>query len=132
MTLTQIKLAGYFILALGIVGGVLYIKHQFALRDKFEASAKFERAEKDKAIATINEQIENAKKDKAITTELHDEQTKIEYVERVVTKEIIKYRDANPVRCQLNDNWVRIYNQAITTDYLPSSAIGANDKTIAP
>lgn len=37
---------------------------------------------------------------------------KIVYVDKIITKEVVKYRDRVVNRCELNSEWVRIHNQA--------------------
>lgn len=37
---------------------------------------------------------------------------KIVYVDKIVTKEVVKYRERIVNRCELNSEWVRIHNQA--------------------
>lgn len=39
---------------------------------------------------------------------------KIVYVDKIVAKEVIKYRERVVNRCELNAEWVRIHNQAAT------------------
>lgn len=55
--------------------------------------------------------------------ELQNKEAEIRYVDRVVQKEVIKYRDRVINRCQLSEHWLRIHNEAATgagTDSGPS------------
>ena len=113
LTALQIRLALYGILLAGIVSGALYIKHVFNERDKFEAESKYERAEKDKAIKTLTDERLDAGRNQKIVYVTQQGEEKIKYVDRIVTKKIIEYRDAEPVRCQLPASWVSIYNESL-------------------
>ncbi len=60
----------------------------------------------------------------------------IKYVDRIVTKKVIEYRDRVTDRCMLNPEWVRIYN--LSTDSTsqesatsePNGASGATAKAV--
>ena len=49
----------------------------------------------------------------AVITDAHVQTVeKIVYVDKIVTKEVVKYRERVVNRCELNSEWVRIHNQA--------------------
>lgn len=51
---------------------------------------------------------------------------KIVYVDKIVTKEVVKYRERVVNRCALSPEWVRIHNQAASGVQEDPGAIGAN------
>lgn len=63
---------------------------------------------------------------------LQETKEKIIYVDKIVTKEIIRYRDRVVNRCQLDSDWVRIHNQAATRVPKDSGARGANEAGAEP
>lgn len=55
------------------------------------------------------------KKDETATNKIETKyqivtKVEVQYVDRIVTKEVIKYKDRVVNRCQLDPEWVRIYN----------------------
>jgi hypothetical protein len=58
---------------------------------------------------------------------LQEAKERIVYVDKIVTKEIIRYRDRVTNRCQLDNDWVRIHDQAATRLPENSGASGANE-----
>jgi len=70
---------------------------------------------------------ENAKILANANNTLQETKEKIIYVDKIVTKEIIRYRDRVVNRCQLDSDWVRIHNQAATRLPEDSGASGANE-----
>lgn len=115
------------IIALSSFG--LWLHGVISDRDKFEASAKFEKAQKDIAIKTLDEQAAEQAHTNSILEVYHESEAKIQYVDRVVTKQVIEYRDRNHVRIQLPDDFVRAYNDSTSELYSESPSIGANDST---
>lgn len=47
-----------------------------------------------------------------ILDSLESKEAEVRTVEKVITKEIVKYRDSVVNRCQLSDDWVCIHNAA--------------------
>lgn len=120
-------------ISLGILAvlGLAWARYDYVVkdRDKFKASAKFEKEEKEKAIKTIADQLEEAKRTQNVLEVYHDAEAKIQYVDRVVTKQVIEYRDRNPVRVQLSADFVRAYNDSTSELYTENPSIGTNDST---
>lgn len=50
----------------------------------------------------------------------------IKYVDRIVTKKVIEYRDRVPDRCMLNPEWVRVYNLSTDSASQESASIEPN------
>lgn len=76
------------------------------------------------------------KKDQAATNKIETKyqivtKVEVQYVDRIVTKEVIKYKDHVVNRCQLDPEWVRVYNlsteQAGTENSTAVSASPAAD-----
>lgn len=45
-----------------------------------------------------------------ILDSLESKEAEVRTVEKVITKEIVKYRDRDVIRCQLSDDWLCIHN----------------------
>lgn len=123
MPALNIKYIFYGFVAL-IVG--LIILHFYNL-EKEHISNGFEK-EVTKVITT------EKKKDEVATDKLetkYETVTKVEiqYVDRIVTKEVIKYRDRVVNRCQLDPEWVRVYNLSTDEAGAESSPSIINGKT---
>lgn len=121
LTAIQIKLIVYGLLAAGVAYGLYDIKTTYSERSEFKLAAE-------KSAKELKDYKENEKHEVKVLEVYHDAEEKIVYVDKIVTKEVIKYRDANPVRCTLPADFVRIYNQSID----PRTAIGADDQVKAP
>jgi hypothetical protein len=79
------------------------------------------------------DQFKNQAQQVAVTNNvLQETKEKIIYVDKIVTKEIIRYRDRVVNRCQLDGDWVRIHNQAATRVPEDSGTSGANEASAEP
>jgi hypothetical protein len=58
---------------------------------------------------------------------LQETKERIVYVDKIVTKEIIKYRDRVVNRCQLDNDWVRIHDKAATRVSENSGSSGVDE-----
>ncbi len=123
------KLYLYAAIAIALAGGFFYVKHVLDERDKFRSEAIFEREQKEMAIKSIADQIEEAKRTQNVLEVYHEGEAKIQYVDRVVTKQVIEYRDRNPDRIQLSADFVRAYNDSTSELYSENSSLGTNDST---
>jgi len=113
--------------ALGLIAviGLAWWRYDFVVKDRDHQEARATKAESD-----LKSRIDNEKKDIQVLEVYHDAEEKIVYVDKIVTKEVIRYRDANPVRCTLPPDFARVYNKSIT---IPTdTAIGADDKVKTP
>lgn len=73
--------------------------------------------------AQLNREREEVQRVNLLLSDLETKEAEIRYVDRVVQKEVIKYRDRVINRCQLSEHWLRIHNEAATgagTDSGPS------------
>lgn len=75
--------------------------------------------ERDTALATasaLKTDLENERAEvvrvNSLLESLENKEAEVRYVETVVNKEIVKYRDRVVNRCQLSDDWVCIYNNS--------------------
>lgn len=82
-------------------------------------SLRLDSAEKERdaalaAVALYSEQLEREREEilrvNLLLSDLETKEAEIRYVDRVVQKEIVKYRDRAVNRCQLSDDWVCVYN----------------------
>lgn len=77
--------------------------------------------ERDTALATakaLKTDLENERAEvvrvNSLLESLENKEAEVRYVETVVNKEIVKYRDRVVNRCQLSDDWLCIHNAAAT------------------
>lgn len=77
--------------------------------------------ERDTALATANALKTDLETERAevvrvnsLLESLENKESEVRYVETVVNKEIVKYRDRVVNRCQLSDDWLCIHNAAAT------------------
>jgi len=98
------------VMFLAILAGILYGFYQWesAIEDKVAAENTTASAQK-----TIEQKVEVAKVEEKVLVQYQEVKTEIKYVDREVTKEVIKYRDRVVDRCVLNAEWVRIYNASL-------------------
>lgn len=86
--------------------------------------------EKDKAEAVVLQLSELKTTNAKVNLLLAKYQTtkkEVEYVDRIVTKEVIRYRDAVPNRCLLSGMWVNTYN--LSTTYQTDTPTGTDGAT---
>jgi hypothetical protein len=103
---------GGLIIALFLSG--LAIKYLF---DEWSnTKAKLETSQSE--VARLVKEKENQEKvDKQVDVVMdthHEEKVKIVYVDKIITKQVVEYRERNPDACRLDSKWVRIHNDAAT------------------
>ena len=115
---------GALLLVIGLAGYAMWLQHG---RDTYKASAEFEKSEKVKAIQTIAKIQESANKDRKLLEGYQNVKAEIQYVDREVVKQVIKYRETVVNRCTLSDYWVRIHNDSTSSVRSENSPSGTND-----
>jgi len=123
-------LAGAAVIAIVILGLSLKIAMGEAKEAKRDLKDEKEMVKSLTEAARIAD--ENAKILANANNVLQETKEKIIYVDKIVTKEIIRYRDRVVNRCQLDSDWVRIHNQAATRVPQDSGASGTNEAGAEP
>jgi len=116
-------LAGGAVIAIVVLG--LSLKIAMGEVKEAKRDLKDEKAAKAQLQVNFNQFKVNANKIALTNDALQETKEKIIYVDKIVTKEIIRYRDRVVNRCQLDNDWVRIHNQAATRVPQDSGAGGA-------
>lgn len=119
---------GLAILILLAIGYVYFIKES---RDKYQAKAVYEQSEKEKSIATVNKMLQNAESDRKLLEQYQSTKSEIKYVDKIVTQQVIKYRDVVTTRFVIPDSWVLAYNSSIESVHTENPATGTNDTSPA-
>lgn len=97
----------YLGLAVISVAGLAGWHYSTVIDERDEFRSRAEKAEK------AVEAAEKEDKRVNVITDAHVQTVeKIVYVDKIVTKEVVKYRERVVNRCELNAEWVRIHNQA--------------------
>jgi len=117
---------GALLLALGLAGYVMWLQHS---RETYKASAEFEQSEKVKAIQTIAKIQESANKDRKLLEGYQNVKAEIQYVDKIVTKEVIRYRDIVTTRFVIPDEFVRAYNTSTESVHIEGAATGTDGST---
>lgn len=97
----------YLGLAVISVAGLAGWHYSTVIDERDDYKSRAEKAEK-----AIDAAKEEDTRVATITDEHVQTVEKIVYVDKIVTKEVVKYRDRVVNRCGLNAEWVRIHNQA--------------------
>ena len=107
--------AGWYITSLKLDSAKLERDTALAAANALKTDLENERAE----VVRVNSLLES----------LENKEAEVRYVETVVNKEIVKYRDRVVNRCKLSDDWLCIHNAAATG--LPSDC-GSGQVQITP
>lgn len=119
-----------YLIAAGLLAGLLftlYYQHNKIKSQKVTIAQVT--ADKNIAIQTINTIQQDAEKTRKLLEGYENVKTQIEYVDRIVTKDVIRYRERVVNRCELSNDWVRIHDQATASVYTESPATGVNGAT---
>jgi len=120
----------YAALALVALIGAAFWRYDYVVKDRDQLKLNYEMATA--AADQYRAQVEaETKRNNEILDKHHNAEAKIEYVDKIVTKEVIRYRDAVPIRIQLDDKWVRAYNLSTESAHSESAASGTNDTATA-
>lgn len=115
--------SGLAILILLAIGYVYFIKES---RDKYQAKAVYEQSEKEKSIATVNKMIQDAESDRKLLEQYQSTKSEIQYVDKIVTQQVIKYRDVVTTRFIIPNSFVLAYNTSAESMHTEDSAAGTN------
>jgi len=106
--------------------GAAYWRYDYVVKDRDQLKANYEMATA--AADQYREQVQSeVKRNNEILDKHHDAEAKIEYVDKIITKEVIRYRDRVVTRIELPADFVRIYNESTESEHKENSTIGAND-----
>lgn len=119
---------GVFVLVIAL--GV-YVKWLSVSRDTYKASALSEQSEKVKALQTISKIQESANNDRVLLEEYQNAKATIQYVDREVTKQVIKYRDVVTTRFVISPEFVRAYNESTESSHSENPAPGIDGSSAA-
>lgn len=122
----MLNLKLYGAIAIMLLLGYVYWLHES--REAYKASAAFEKSEKITAIKVIENIQKNASVDKKLAQDYQHVKTEIQYVDKIVTKELIRYRDVVTTRFVIPDEFVRAYNtstESVHTEGAPAGIDGA-------
>ena len=117
----------YGAVGIAIILGLSWVYFLKESRDKYQAKAVYEQAEKDKAIAMIKQLQESAASDQKLLEGYQSVKTEIQYVDRDVVKQVIKYRDVVTTRYIIDPKFVQIYNESTESVHTENSTTGIND-----
>jgi hypothetical protein len=104
----------------------------FWLRDSLQDAkkdAEKEGAAKIQAVQTISSIQKNAAADKKLLQDYQHVKTEIQTVDKVVIKEVIKYRDVVTTRFVIPSEFVRAYNTSTESVHIENPAPGTYDST---
>jgi len=121
-----IKTYLYAAALVAILAAGAYVKWLYSSRESYKASAEFEQAEKIKAIQTIAKIQESANSDRKLLEGYQSVKSEIQYVDKIVTKEVIKYRDVVTTRFVIPDEFVRAYNTSTESVHIENAAPGTD------
>lgn len=123
-------LAGGAVIAIVVLG--LSLKIAMGEVKEAKRDLKDEKADRAKLQVDFDQFKNQAQQVAATNNVLQETKEKIIYVDKIVTKEIIRYRDRVVNRCQLDNDWVRIHDQAATRLPENSGASGADEASAEP
>ena len=116
----------YAALALIALIGAAFWRYDYVVKDRDQLKLNYEMATA--AADQYRAQVEaETKRNNEILDKHHDAEAKIEYVDKIVTKEVIRYRDRVVTRVELPADFVRIYNESTESEHKENSTIGTND-----
>jgi len=117
---------GAILIVLGLFLSIFWLRD--SLQDA-KTEAAMEKAAKVQAVQTISSIQKNAAADHKLLEGYQSVKTEIQYVDKIVTKEVIRYRERVVNRCELSPDWVRIHDQSAAGVHSADAATGANDAT---
>ncbi len=103
-----------------------YVYWLYSSRESYKESAALERAEKIIAVQTIAKIRESANKDQKLLEGYQHVKTQIQYVDKIVTKDVIRYRDVVTTRFVIPDEFVRAYNTSTESVHIENAAPGTD------
>lgn len=114
---------GAILIVLGLLLSVWWLRD--SLQDA-KTEAANEKAAKIQAIQTISNIQKNAAADQKLLEGYQSVKTEIQYVDKIVTREVIKYRDVVTTRFVIPDEFVRAYNTSTESVYTENSTTGTD------
>lgn len=103
---------GGLLIALFVSG--LTIKYLFDQWLSTKGQLKTSQAEVARMITEKENQEKLDKQVDVVMDTHHEEKVKIVYVDKIITKSVVQYRERNPGACRLDADWVRLHNDAAT------------------
>ena len=120
------KLTIYAVISLLIIGAIFTLYYQHNTIKSQKVTITQVTSDKNLAIQTINTIQQDAEKTRKLLEGYENVKTQIEYVDRIVTKDVIRYRERIVNRCELSPDWVRIHDQATASVYTESATTSTN------
>lgn len=127
--MSQVKLYFYGAFFIGMLSLIWYIQHLQDSRESYKVKAAYEEAEKVKATQTINNLMRDAEKDRKLLEQYQNTKREIQYVDKIVTKQVIKYRDIVTTRFVIPPEFVLAYNNSTESVHTANSTTRINEST---
>lgn len=108
-----------------------YVRWLYSSRESYKAAAAMEQSEKLKAIQVITKIQQSAEADRKLLQDYQHVKTEIQYVDKIVTREVIRYRDVVTTRFVIPAEFVRAYNTSTESLYIENPTHGTNDSAPA-
>jgi hypothetical protein len=115
---------GALLIAVSLVLSVFFLRN--SLKD-VKSELAIEKSEKVQAIQTIAKIEEYAAKDRKLLQDYQNVKTEIQYVDKIVIRDVIKYRDVVTTRFVIPSEFVRAYNTSTEPVHSENSTSRTDD-----
>lgn len=127
--MNPIKSYLYGAIAIAVLSALGYVYWLHESNEKNKATAIAEREKKEAAIQAIATIQESANADRKLLEGYQSVKTEIKIVDKIVTQQVIKYRDVVSVRTVVPPEFVRAYNDSTEHAHQENSPTGVNGAT---